>query len=355
MIAGRVASSVLQRQVKFVRPVPEATAAGRVGQVYAQVQDEMRLVIPPALLHSPAPDVLAAYWTLMRETLIAEGRTDRATREVVAAAVSVATICPYCADMHIVGLYDLLGEDVAELVAEDRADELADPRLRAVARWARSAHERPAPAPLPAGLDSAQRAELLGVAVTFHYLSRMVNVFLGNFLLPPGLGPNSRRRLKRGLSRVMRPALRATRAPGRSLDLLPPAAHPADGWAAGNPYVAAALARAVQVFEDAGRRALSPAVRRLVLARLDTWGGEDTGLSTRWCEELIAGLGPADRAAARLALRTAFASYQVDAEVVTEFRRHQPGDRALIDVTAWAAFTTARLIGARNAAANGGS
>ncbi|MFI5845717.1 carboxymuconolactone decarboxylase family protein [Catenuloplanes sp. NPDC051500] len=348
MIASRVASSVVQRQVKFVTPVLADAANGLVAQVYAQVADEMGLVVPPAALHSPSPDVLAAFWTLMRETLIADGSTGRVLRETVAAAVSTATICPYCADMHTVGLYDLIGEEDAERVAQDRPDQLTDPRLREIAVWARTAHEPGAAQALPGWLDQAGRAELIGVAVTFHYLSRMVNVFLSNFLLPPRLGGNARRRLKRGLSVVLRPTLRDARCPGRALPLLPGAGTPADTWALGSPVVAEAVARSGRVFEAAGARTLSPAVRRLVRDRLHDWHGEDTGLSTRWCEDLIAGLPAPDRAAARLVLLTALASYQVDADVIAEFRAHHTGDGALVDAAAWGAHAAARLIGARH-------
>jgi len=76
--------------------------------------------------------------------------------------VSVATICPYCAEMHTVGLYDLSDEPRRRGHRGDRAAEVGDPRLRAAALWARHAHE--------AGLPSRRRpgcpgrpAELIGV------------------------------------------------------------------------------------------------------------------------------------------------------------------------------------------------
>ena len=108
--------------------------------------------------------------------------------------------------------------------------------------------------------------------------------------------------------------------------------------------MAGAMARAARVFEAAGARSLPASVRELVLARLATWRGEDTGMSTAWCEELIAGLPPGDAAAGRLALLTALASYQVDADVVEEFRRHHRGDAVLVDAVAWASFAAARLM-----------
>jgi hypothetical protein len=49
-----------------------------------------------------------------------------------------------------------------------------------------------------------------------------------------------------------------------------------------------------------------------------------------------------ERAVAKLALLTALASYQVDADVVASARRECADDAALIDLTAWASFTAAR-------------
>jgi hypothetical protein len=346
VIAGRVAASVVQRQVRYVTPVPAAAATGLVSAVYRQVADELRLVVPPALLHSPSPDVLAGYWMLTREPLMPAGAVDRATKETVAAAVSVANICPYCVDMHSVGMYDLCTEQDAEAVVSDRLDEIADPGLRAVAAWARVAHRPDDPLvrrpPFPAGA----RPELVGTVVGFHYLTRMVNVFLANFLLPPGLGPRARRRFKRGVSRVLRPTLREAREPGRAVGLLPAAAVPATArWALASPTIAAAVARSFAAFEAAGARALPVAVRELVRTRLAGWRGEEPGLSRQWCEDLVAGLPEEDRPAGRLALLTAFASYQVDDDVVREFRHRHPADPSLVDATAWASFAAAERVG----------
>ncbi|WP_434739742.1 carboxymuconolactone decarboxylase family protein [Micromonospora sp. SH-82] len=341
---------MVQRQVKYVTVVPALRATGLVAEVYAQVAEEMRLVVPPAMLHSPAPDVLAGYWALLREPLAADG-VDRAAKEAAAAAVSIANICPYCADMHTVGMYDLSGEHDAEAVAADRIEEVADPRLRAVAAWARTAHQSDDRAPAPADLTAAQRAELVGVVVAFHYVARMVNVFLSNYLLPPGLSPRSRRRLKQGISRILRPTLREPRRAGRATALLPAApAGTGPRWVDGQPEVARAFAAAYRVFDAAAERSVPPVVRRLVQDRLAEWRGEETGLSTQWCERLLVDLTPADAAAGRLALLTALASYRIDQEVVGEFRRHHPDDRTLVDLTAWASATAAAVVGERCAA-----
>ncbi len=348
MIAGRVTASAVQRQVRHVVPVPTATATGLVGLAYAQVADEMRLVIPPAMMHSPSPASLAAYWMLVRESLMVSGAADRASKEAAAAAVSVATICQYCVDMHSVSMYELSGEHDAERLAADRVDDMRAPGIREISAWARSAHEAPGGVPMPAWLSPAQRAELIGTVVSMHYLTRAVNVFLSNFLLPPGVTGRARRRMKQGIGRLLRANLHARREAGLSLDLLPDAPLPADaGWAAANPGIAGAMARASATFDAAGRRRLSPAVRTLVQEHLDRWRGEETGISTAWCEDALAPLGPQDRATGRIALLTAVSSHQVSDADIAEFRHYLPADDALVEVVGWAAFEAARRIGAR--------
>jgi AhpD family alkylhydroperoxidase len=344
VIGGRIASSVVQRHVRYVTPVPQTAATGLVGAVYTQVAAESRIVVPPALLHSPAPEVLAAYWVLTRETLVASRALPRVVKEAVAAAVSVANICPYCLDMHSTGLYELSTEHDAEAIARDRVDEVDDPHVRAVAAWARDAHrvEGGTAPPFP----EHHRPELLGVLVCFHYMARMANVFLPGFLLPPRLSPRARRRFKQGVSRILAPTLRSPHPPGRALALLPPAPLPDEArWAAGNPGVAEAVARAYAAFEVAGAQSVPERVRELVTRRLAGWRGEEAGLSREWCEDLLLGLPTAERAAGRLALLTAFASHQVDGETVAEFRAARPEDAVLVETAAWASFAVASHIG----------
>lgn len=346
MIVKRIAASVAARQVIHVTPVAPHTATGDVARIYDQVQREFKIVLPPVLAHSPVPDLLAALWMLMREPLVAPGAADRLAKEAVALAVSLANTCPFCVDMHSTGMYDLSTEHDAEAIAGDHLDDIVDPRTRAIATWARWAH-RPDRSGGAVPFPESQRAELVGVVVGFHYITRMVNVFQPGYLLPPHLGPKGRRRFKQGLGHILGPVLRGRWPAGAALPFLPSGPRlPAEaGWAAGHADITEAVSRSYAAFEAAGSRAVPTVVREMVLARLDSWQGEATEPSRAWCEELIGKLPDPERASARLALLTAFASFQIDANVIAEFRRYRPGDVALIETAAWASFVTARRVG----------
>jgi len=341
----RTALRGAQAHVRLVSPVRPGAAGELVGRVYAQVERDFGMLAPPVSLHSPAPECLAASWMTLRETLLA-GRVDRAAKEAVAAAVSLGNSCPYCVDVHSATLFGLVRARDAAAVAGDRLDEVADPRVRAVAVWARASGTREraelAGAPVPA----REAPQVIGTAVTFHYLNRMVNVFLAESPLPPAVPAAARGGALRLFGRVMRPAARRGFPSGDALDLLPAAPLPADlGWAAGDGSVAGAFARAAAAIEAAGARSVPAPVRELVAARLDAWDGRPPGLSRSWLEDAVAGLGAADRPAGRLALLTAVASYQVDGAVVDAFRADRPDDRALVELTSWASFAAARRVG----------
>ena len=307
--------------VKYVRPVRAGAAVGLVATVYQQMERDFGFLAPPISLHSPSPKVMAASWLMMRETLLASGRADRVLKESVASAVSEANICPYCVEVHdairhsIDGTYD----------------------TNAVRAWVRGGL-RPFP--------DDQLEECVGVAVTFEYVNRMNNVFLPESPIPARVPALARNQVRRTIGRVAAPGKRAIE-PGGSLALLPDAPLPDDlSWSAGHATVAGAFARASAVIDSAGARALPLHIRNLVNTWLSGEAGE-MGISRSWVDQAVAELPAADRAVATLALLTALASFQVDADIVAVARRDCADDAALVDLTAWASWSAARRSASR--------
>ncbi|OKJ67338.1 carboxymuconolactone decarboxylase family protein [Streptomyces sp. CB02460] len=319
-------------QIRYVTAVRQSEARGDIAAVYAQAVEDFGVLAPPLALHSPSPAALAAAWTMLREGLLVDGATDRAARERVAAAVSRANACPYCVDVHR-ATYETL---------DGAADE--DPELTA---WARAAADPGAGTPpWPASWPPDRRAEFLAVAVVFHYLNRMVTLFLAESPMPAAVPGPVRGPMMRTVARAMRPAGAASPAPGRSLPLLPAAPAPEGfSWAEDAPAAADAFGRAAAA-TDAAVHWLPEPVRALVNGRLDT-GDHPRGPSRAWFSDAVAGLPAADRPAAALALLVAYAPYQVTDQDVAAFRARHPGDRALVELTSWAALRSALSTGRR--------
>ncbi|MBM9509657.1 carboxymuconolactone decarboxylase family protein [Actinacidiphila acididurans] len=330
-------------QVRHVAPVSYGAAEGRVARIYQELERDFGMLAPPIALHSPAPDVLAASWLMLRETLLVPGVASRAEKEAVASSVSASNECPYCLRMHAATLSSVLPPASR---ADRAADPLTDPSVRALADWARENSFRDTAGQSPAPFSSEPAPEFVASAVLLHYHNRMVNVFLGELPLPPkapltALGP-----VMRVVMWLIGSAARTSVPSGTSMELLPAAPLADDlSWAASNPSIADAYSRATAAVDEAGRRSAPESVRDLLGAELDAWDGRPPGISRAWVDERTAALPPEDRPAGRLALLTALASYQVDDTVVAAFRATHPEDSALIDLTSWAALSAARRIG----------
>jgi AhpD family alkylhydroperoxidase len=312
-------------QIRYVTPVAPGTADGVVARVYAQTERDFGMLAPPIALHSPAPMPLAAAWALVRETLLSPGNASRAVKEVVAAEVSAANSCPYCVTIHSAAARGLA----------------QGPGLDEVARWARSTAR-------PGTGQSASIAnfpELAGVAITFHYLNRMVSVFLPNSPLSAHVPRLAGGWIMRVLGSVM---VSGTPVPGAALDLLPEAPLPGEFvWAAGESRVATALARAAAAIEQAGEQVVPARIREFVTEKLSQWDGRPPGPSRTWASAAVDALPANDRVAGRLAILTALAPYQVVPADVDDYRSSGSGagDEALVCLTSWASMAAARKAG----------
>jgi AhpD family alkylhydroperoxidase len=335
-------------EIRHLQPVSPATATGLVAEVYSQARREFGL-LPPIPLHSPVPRLLAGAWCVLRETLVT-GQVERPVKEALAAAISRLNRCPYCIDAHTLMLAAAGERDAARALAAGKPDLLRDEALREVVAWG-AAHRSPGAAPLlRPPFPAADTSEMIGTAMAFHYINRMAHVFLPESPYP--LPPAARwakgwvRKLVAGRYTAL---VSARRAPGESLTLLEPAELPADlPWARGNPNVAGAFARFAVTVEEAVQDALHERVRERVLERLEAWDGTDPGLGGLGQEELDAALGGIpgeERAAGRLALLTAFASYRVDGDVVAAYRARRPADSQLLGAVSWVSYVAARRVG----------
>jgi AhpD family alkylhydroperoxidase len=333
----------MAKTIQYVKPVPYGSATGLTAEVYEQMQADF-MPAPLIVLHSPMPKVMAGVWSMLRETLLA-GQA-RARKEAVAATVSKINECPYCVEAHTVMLHATSDHDLAGALLRGDYGSIHDPDLYSLVQWLLANRTPGTNGVLPPPFSYSDAPEMIGTAVAFHYINRMVNVFLGDTLLPvpPAL---------KGLTHRLYAATAGQKIvrylpQGDSLKFVPQTKLPDDFfWAAANPAVTGAFAGLAEVVEEAGKEVLPEKVRSLVSKCIQAWHGEEMGISRRWVEESVAALNDEHRPAARLALLTALASYQVDAGIIEDFQSQYLDDASLIAATAWASFTVARHVGVR--------
>jgi hypothetical protein len=323
-------------QVQHISTVPFGAAVGDAARVYRELERDFGVLAPPVALHAPVPELLAACWLTLRETMLVDGLAPRTAKEAVAAAVSVANQCPFCTTMHSTMRDSLTSRPVSSGPRRTAGqDGRGGPAVDELTAWINSAGKPPfAPELLP---------ELAGTALCLQYLNRMVNIFLGSRPLPPHAPEQALGPVLRVLVSLMRGSVRAKAQPGTSLSLLPTAPLPEDlGWAAPDPRIAEALARSTAAVEQVADELVPERVRAVVGEELTRWDGKDPGLGRAWLDAPLRELPPADRPAGELALLTAMASYRVDDRVVAAFRQDGSGDREVLATTSWASLRAAR-------------
>lgn len=326
---ARVALRRAINQIRYLRPVPPGRADPPTAEVYRQVEADFGMLAPPVALHAPVPELLAASWLMLRESLVADAVLPRSILESVAATVSAGNACPYCVTVHRATEQALAGATAADAVR--------------VESWSRLVAHRDTASRPPGTAEEAAR--LVGVVTTFHYLNRLVNVFLSPSPLPSALPGVLRSPMLQILGRYSGANANRRHPAGESLWLLPAAAgRPRPAWAAADPIVGEAFVRAAAAIDRVAAAEVPASVRQLLPELLSHWDGRDPGLDTGWLVEPVAGLPLEDRPAGRLALLAAFASYRISEQQVADFRLSQPADSALLALISWAGLAAAQQI-----------
>src|SRR5215471_10127748 len=249
----------MTNRVHYITPVAPKQAQGQLAAVYKKIRQELGLLPEPFTLHSPAPTLLAGFWSVFRTSLLV-GMAARGAKEAVAAAVSDLNRCPWCVDAHTTMLYATGHQHTAQAILSDGDRSHLPEALRAIVDWAYATRTPGVPALAHPPFRSEQAGEFLGTALAFHYLNRMVSVFLTETFLPtiPWMRAASRRMggwLFAGMGR-------RTDAPSEpdGASALPAELHWMGQW----PTVAHAFAAWDSMVEHLGTQALPETVRKLL-------------------------------------------------------------------------------------------
>jgi hypothetical protein len=184
-----------------------------------------------------------------------------------------------------------------------------------------------------------------------HYINRLVNLFIGDGLIPLSSNRFGFRSLVEKVgSRYLKRRFNRVEVPGESLVFLakskvePP---PDLAWTAGSSFISQAFQGLVEAVEGGAEESV-PEAARIWFSELPSPIGDPTmGISRRWLDGPLEGLDKDLHPVGRLLLLTARAPYQVTDLDIEAFRGEQPEERALLQTTAWAALSSARRIAAR--------
>lgn len=242
-------------------------------------------------------------------------------------------------------LIGLKSRKVAKAIETGQLGLVKDTKMRSIAAWALANRTPDADIIKNPPFTFDEAPEIIGTAVYYHYINRMVSVLLDETPLPIKASP------LKGFMKVIAgfrfsTSLKKDKEAGESLRFIESLKSDRElFWASENKRVAAAFAAHRRITEKLAEKYVPPEVRTLTLRTIEEWKGEDTGISQSWVERYISNLPEITRPAARLSLLVALSPYQVDGQIINSYKEFNPEDEALLTTISWASFATATKIG----------
>lgn len=304
-----------------------AKSTGLNQRVYQQMRRDF-MVAGPFVLHSDVPELLAASWCLIRETLFV-GEVDRGSKETVAWAVSKSNQCSFCVDAHFAAV---------------RATNNKNERLAA---WAEATAKAQNPLLSSAPFKSSP-GEYIGTVVAFHYLNRMVSVFLDEKMMPV---PDIFDGVAGGMAKVMMGGMVQKidhLNTGESLPLLPKADASLawkPHWAASSAHVADALAGWSSTVESVMRVHFNKYFINAIGNQIDKWTGGDAPDDEHLYAVIRDVFKGADLLCAEIALCVVYAPYKVSVEQLEAALEAKGSSQSILALVAWASQRAARRCG----------
>lgn len=307
-----------------------------------QVVLDFGMVPPPISIHKVDRELFAASWACLRETLVV-GRVPRYFKEAVASGVSEANQCPYCVGAHSMMFDVYRPAEKKRPIVDDTFKSWDSEKFKmwACSCYLSESHKTSPPFP------KTFQSEIVGTAVYFHYLTRIVTIYLGDSFVPKPLkwmvplmmpfmrlfmGLNDKRSKKLGTSKLRN---------------VPMAGGP--DWA-DQDNVRIAFSQFQAVTDNKITQVLSESMMDFIDTFLSKWQGFDTGLSTSWVQphmEELSKLDEMEKQQARYMLLVIGSPYMIIDEEKKSLKKIM-GNSDLLIMTAWvslgAALRTGTLI-----------
>lgn len=335
-----------QTVIHHLNPVPFKNAQGLLREVYHHMNRDFSFV-PPITLHSEIPELTAAVWSIVREATVC-GPVNRTERESVIAAVSRTNTCTFCVDVHTTMMHGGDLHSAADAIIDGKEGSIGNERLRNLVKWGLNTLDPQAEILKKSPFDRKEAPFFVGSALTFHYINRVVNVFLDES--PLVLLPDFLRKYRKKLNRfaggiIGKNVISRQVSPGESLNFLPKKGL-AEGasWTGGNQHISKAFSGLSFVISNLAEEHLPGLVIKLSKEKIEAWHGESLGLSGAWVDQDVAGLSSdREKKLAKIVLLSALASYQVGEDLLCEIEE-KFSSRALLVAVSFGSYLAMKRI-----------
>ncbi len=331
--------------IKYINYIAPSNATGLIAEIYNQMKRDFGRIAEPVALHSIIPELLASNWCVLRETNVTEDKVKRNVKDAIATTVSKINKCPWCVDAHTIMLIGLKYAKVAKAIETGNLDIIDNFKVKSIIEWALSNRSPNSMIIKNPPFTEDEAPEIIGTAVYYHYINRMVSVLLNESPLPPNISI-FKGFMKKIAGWNFSSSLRKTKMAGESLKFIRGFdSNNEFSWAKTNERVAKSFTAFKNVVEKIAEEYVPKEVITVLEDALEEWQGEDSSLSRNWTEKHVAGIDKYLKPVVRLSLLTAISPYQIDEKIISSYREFNANNEALLGTLSWASFLAATRIG----------
>lgn len=301
-------------------------------------------VVEPISLHAILPDLLKGIWGILRETVIIEDHVSRKVKEAVGAAVSASNECPYCVDAHTIMIIGLKDKLVADAIVKKNLDLIEDDEVRKIVNWSFNTRNFKSMVINNPPFDAKAAPEIIGTAVFFHYLNRLVTIFLGPTILPLNIH-FFKGMMKSMAAKMFSGVLNAEKKAGEQKGSY--ANIKGLYWTAENPRVQYVFTYFFHVVSELAKEHIPEEVQGFIKDQIMDWDGSDME-NTKDLDAVVSVVSKKNQPLARMLYLTAFSPHRIQDYHFKEFHMFYNGrDEQILSSLSWASLLTAIRIGDR--------
>ncbi|RMG33997.1 MAG: hypothetical protein D6732_11055 [Methanobacteriota archaeon] len=334
------------RAVKYVKVRAFKEVHGALKAINEQINRDFGLSGPLAL-SIPSHRVHAVRWAMAREAFVVETHVKRVSKEIVAAAIAQINQCPYCEEVHGTSISSSGDRQTAKAIARGNWQWLGDEKTKAILEWSLNTRNPTAEIIRNPPFSFQEAPEIIGTALVFHSTNRLVSIFLEDSPLPRFLAKSWAKKLALFIASktLFRSMVTKKASAGDALKFIEKYPAPKNlSWAQSIPPYVQALAAQEVLLTKIEAQVIPDRTAQLFKDFVNRWQGEDMPLGRAWLSELLSGLDEIETPAATLIFLAALAPYAITENDISNFRKINPTDKALIEVCFWAVETVTKRI-----------
>jgi len=171
-------------QIKHIKYIKKKQAKGKLKEIYKHIELNFGALAEPFTIHSINTELIAAVWAMLYETTLIENKIRRSIKEAIAASISEINKCNYCVDAHSMMLFGIeksLQNNISTLLEGKTEPKTKEDKI---IFWALQNLNFDSEIITKPPFSKEEAPEIIGTAVMFHYINRMVSIFAGDSPLP---------------------------------------------------------------------------------------------------------------------------------------------------------------------------